>query len=345
MKKSFVFLCSVALLTVGVTTASAVPVHAAGNDTEITDTTDSLAVLNKTGYIYFRHGEGVLSAYKDPELKIFGSEVIHFAQRYMTNQAVAAYDQIATNTKTNQVVAYHIPDGWVGLDSWTAEDLNQYAAENDFGVLTMGKQAQQLYTDSKLLTPANRTLAPGTAWRYGAKETITYKYSGKAADYAYQVGTNLWLPASVVVSKQSYRYGYSYWTHDILQVSNPAGAKVYAQGDWYNPTSKTLPYNSRWQFGQVVMSIDGDVLGFQVGGNQFVKAADVTVSDRPGIFTITRANGAATMRRDTVPTGKKLAKGSRWRTTGRLYLPGGFYYRVATNVYVSPGDGKWVAAK
>lgn len=347
MKKSFVFLCSVALLTVGVTTASAVPVHAAGNDTEITDTTDSLAVSNKTGYIYFRHGEGVLSAYKDPELKIFGPEVIHFAERYMTNQAVAAYDQIATNTKTNQVVAYHIPDGWVGLDSWTAEDPNQYTAGTDWGVLTVGKKAQQLYTDPKLTTPANRTLAAGTRWRYTASETIHYKYTDVATDYAYQVGTNLWLPVTAVSNANSYQRGVLITDRGVVEITNRSGAVMYdsLMSSTAKPSSRKLAYGSKWQYPGVYVSRGGTVLGYQVATGLFVKAADAKIVQQRGVFTVNAQGETKVIDGNGNATNRVLPNGSRWRTVGVRYGAETMLYQIAPNLYVNARAGSWIPTK
>ncbi|WP_057817032.1 hypothetical protein [Schleiferilactobacillus perolens] len=349
MKKSFVILFSAALLSLSLTTIVATPVHAANDDAPVTDTTDSLAVTNKTGYIYFRHGEGTFNAYKDPALKIFGPEVTHFADRYMPHQAVAAYDQIATNTKTNQVMAYHIPDGWVGLDSWTANDPSTYTRGNDFGVVTLGNKTQQLYTDSKLLTPANRTLAAGTAWRYDVKEIITYKYISSVGIYAYQVGTNLWLPGTAVATEDSYPNGWGVSDQGIVKVTNRAEATMYGNLRWNNsqPYARKLAYGTQWRYPKAYISSKNKLLGFQVGNNQYVKASDVTIVPRRGVFTVTSKNGVpAVSHIGNYPVEtRKLKVNTRWLTTGVQYYYGTVFYRVSTDSYVNGLNGTWTPLK
>jgi hypothetical protein len=213
-------------------------------------------------------------------------------------------------------------------------------SHSDFGVVTVGPRAAMLYTDHQLTKAANRTLPAGSEWRYTVRGIQNYS-DGSTKVWSYRVGTNLWLPASES-SVLSYQPGFSIYHHDIVQVLK-GGAPVYSDIALQHTTGRKLPAGSRWQFGRALINDGGQLYVYQVGGNEFVAASNTTLVQRRGIFTVGHAS-AFTINSGRV-VGRQLAGGSRWQTNRIVYMHGGFYYQVATDLYIGAIAGTWTPSK
>lgn len=267
--------------------------------------------------IYFNCHKGDL-AMKKSFVVLFGAALLSFGAVVVAAQPVSA----ATNV--------------------TSSVTEKFSQSDDFGVLTAPDYSQQLYTDAKLTKPANRTVPASSKWRYTAVLGVI-RGNDPERTYSYRVATNLWLPAEGVRFLTSYQPGTSVWHHDIVQVNNNAGARVYSDLTFKKPTGRVLPKGSRWQFARGVTNRLDELIGYQVGTNEFVLQSDVSIVQRRSVFTAQKGgadivNGPGTVQR-------KVAGGSRWRTTSVTFMHNRFYYQIATYLWVDSNLGTWTPQK
>ncbi|ERL64686.1 hypothetical protein L248_0743 [Schleiferilactobacillus shenzhenensis LY-73] len=222
----------------------------------------------------------------------------------------------------------------------------------DNGVVTLGNKAQQLYVDAAMMKPANRILPAGSRWQYSTKLAITDSTTGITQDYAYYVGRDLWLPATAVTLADSAKKLPSKYVVNRDQgtviITNRSGAALYHMITDSTPIAgaQKLAVNTRWHYAHVLVANENNVvLGYLVGGNAYVKAADAQIVQQHGIFTITNAKTAGVIDDRIGKSVRNLPVGSAWRTDRVDYVWASVYYRVATHQWVLSTAGTWRASK
>lgn len=220
----------------------------------------------------------------------------------------------------------------------------QYTITGQFGIVQVGNQKTQLYTDSALTKPSGTWVNPGTRWRYVHSATTTL--NSMVTNFSYQVGTNLWVPASGIIKDSNYADGDNVWTKGVLRITNKTGAQdftdAFAFGD-YAPTTRKFAYGSRWQYVRAIVDSAGEVITYQIGHTDFVRPQDVTVEAK-GIFTV-QSYGTVSALSGDLKYQMSLPANSRWKTFGVKYAGGKLFYKIATDTYVDSDWGAWVPSK
>ncbi|ERL64709.1 KxYKxGKxW signal peptide domain-containing protein [Schleiferilactobacillus shenzhenensis] len=111
-------------------------------------------------------------------------------------------------------------------------------------------------------------------------------------------------------------------------------------------TDRVLGRDTRWQAYREVVDADGQVVGYHLGGEQFVKASDAVVVDMTrGVFTVRHPDkpkwAIATWTTSNRPV-QIIKAGSRWQTFGKRQLNDGHWYHdVGGGQYVRADHGTW----
>lgn len=111
-------------------------------------------------------------------------------------------------------------------------------------------------------------------------------------------------------------------------------------------TDRVLGRDTRWQAYREVVDADGQVVGYHLGGEQFVKASDAAVVDMTrGVFTVRHPDkpkwAIATWTTNIRPV-RIIKAGSRWQTFGKRQLNDGHWYHdVGGGQYVRAEHGTW----
>lgn len=143
----------------------------------------------------------------------------------------------------------------------------------------------------------------------------------------------------------------------VVTVFANDGALVYSDDNLSQASSKTLVKGTQWQaFG--IKKTKGNVIAYNLGGNQWVNASDVLISKSApdpvpapsspstnqivGVFTVNVPNHTkwATVVWDRFgkPTSEFLAAGTRWKVSAKKTVNGQDYYCLGSN-------DQWVSAK
>lgn len=200
---------------------------------------------------------------------------------------------------------------------------------------------------------SGRTLPSGSSWKLGQQITL----NGVAH---YQVGTNEYIPASVVTNvtgsaNQTDTFGNKV-ANNYITANSDAGKVGTATttldvvDNYGNSTGRTLPSGSQWKLGNILHS--NKQLYYQVGNNEWVSTLDISIVGQNGTSTNTTTNnnyvttdayngktGTATdvltvVDNDANNTGIVLPKGSQWKVGKVMNANGKSYYQVATNEWV-----------
>lgn len=134
----------------------------------------------------------------------------------------------------------------------------------------------------------------------------------------------------------------------IAYVTAQAGIPLYSDKETTNQIGWTLAANSSWKiFGKVTNSA-GTIVAYNLGGKQYVKASDITLTNpvTKGTFTVRYSehptwgiavyNGALKVQ-------KIIPAGSRWATYGKKTINGQEYYSLGGDQYARADYGGWIA--
>ncbi|MFT9193823.1 MAG: SLAP domain-containing protein, partial [Schleiferilactobacillus harbinensis] len=186
---------------------------------------------------------------------------------------------------------------------------------------------QRLSNNSAWLTTVRETLADGSVW--------------------YKVGTNQWVNANNFLLNGQRR---SVWSsRPIAFITQAAGTRVYSSPN-AGASSRLLSLGSAWLVNDI--AAEGNQLWYQVGTNQWIKAADALAVDRTqitalpqdtaGVINYQPGYGVALW---SMPgghgliKGRTLASGTAWKASYKVTLADGTtWYEVGRNQWV---DGRY----
>ncbi|WP_302804788.1 immunoglobulin-like domain-containing protein [Schleiferilactobacillus harbinensis] len=206
----------------------------------------------------------------------------------------------------------------------------------------------QLYSD-KATTQAisGRTLSASSAWQSPAVVTDA---SGKVV--AYNLGGNQYVKASDVETTPQDNVSYQVKTQTIY-VGNKSGAQLYSDPTATKAISgrDNLAYASAWVSYKEVYN-NGTLVAYNLGGDQYVKAEDVTTTKPSGdqgqavsgVFTISVPNhptwGTA-FYNDSLQAKGILPAASKWRVFSIKTLSDGKqYYNLGGNQWIRADYGR-----
>lgn len=141
-----------------------------------------------------------------------------------------------------------------------------------------------------------------------------------------------------------------------VNVYQASGAEVYSDADFTNDTGRKLPQNSQWKGFGIVLDAAGNTVGFNVGGQQYVKFSESsfvsplghtnesqTVS---GVFKINvpgHPTWGTAFYNDALQVKGILRGGSRWRVFARKTLGDGKqYYNLGGNQWIRSDYGSFI---
>lgn len=206
----------------------------------------------------------------------------------------------------------------------------------------------QLYSD-KATTQAisGRTLESNSAWQSPAEVTDA---NGKVV--AYNLGGSQYVKASDVELNPQDNVSYQVKTQTIY-ISNQSGAQLYSDPTVTKVISgrDNLAYASAWISPKEVYN-HGELIAYNLGGNQYVKIADATTTKPAGdqgqavsgVFTISVPNhptwGTA-FYNDSLQAKGILPAASKWRVFSIKTLSDGKqYYNLGGNQWIRSDYGR-----
>lgn len=196
------------------------------------------------------------------------------------------------------------------------------------------------------------TLPSGSSWQLGQQATI----NGVAH---YQVGTNEYIPASVVTNVTGSANSVDTTQAPDRWITENADAGKVATANttlnvvdaYGNTTGQTLPKGSQWKIGKILHA--NRMLYYQVGTNQFINAQDVTVAGQNNDSaagsiaqdanfgkTATVTSAAKLIDNNGNDLGVTLPVNSNWVLGKVLVANNETYYQVATNEWISKNNIK-----
>ncbi|MFT8338480.1 immunoglobulin-like domain-containing protein [Schleiferilactobacillus harbinensis] len=139
-------------------------------------------------------------------------------------------------------------------------------------------------------------------------------------------------------------------TSGVIEVTNGSGAVLYTDNATSNGAGRTLAKGSSWKIYGVVKDAKGNIVAYNLGGKQYVKASDVAVSaatTEKGTFTVRYAANpkwAIAVYNSGLKVQKLISAGSRWQTFGTKTLSDGkSYFNLGGNQWVRTDYGTWSA--
>ncbi|MDM7542828.1 DUF5011 domain-containing protein [Lacticaseibacillus paracasei] len=139
-------------------------------------------------------------------------------------------------------------------------------------------------------------------------------------------------------------------TSGVVEVTNGSGAALYTDNATSNAAGRTLAKGSAWKIFGVVKDAKGNIVAYNLGGKQYVKASDVAVSaatTEKGTFTVRYAANpkwAIAVYSSGLKVQKLISAGSRWQTFGTKTLSDGkSYFNLGGNQWVRTDHGTWSA--
>lgn len=139
-------------------------------------------------------------------------------------------------------------------------------------------------------------------------------------------------------------------TSGVIEVTNGSGAVLYTDNATSNGAGRTLAKGSSWKIYGVVKDAKGNIVAYNLGGKQYVKASDVAVSaatTEKGTFTVRYAANpkwAIAVYNSDLKVQKLISAGSRWQTFGTKTLSDGkSYFNLGGNQWVRTDYGTWSA--
>lgn len=135
----------------------------------------------------------------------------------------------------------------------------------------------------------------------------------------------------------------------VVTIFSANGTHIFNDAAMSSNTGRTLAFGTQWQYNAVVKDQDGTIVGYNVGGSQFVPASAVTTNGnvQKGTFTVRYpANptwGIAVYNSD-LAVQKIIKPGSQWQTFGSQKIDGNTYYNLGGNQWARADYGTWRAA-
>ena len=136
----------------------------------------------------------------------------------------------------------------------------------------------------------------------------------------------------------------------VVYINNASGAKVYSDTATSKETGNTLDNTTAWKYSSVVKDAAGKIVAYNLGGKQYVKAADVATSPvkaQAGVFTVhypANAKWSIAVYNSDLKVIKLIPANSTWLTFGTKTLKDGkSYYSLGGNQYARTDYGFWNA--
>ena len=136
----------------------------------------------------------------------------------------------------------------------------------------------------------------------------------------------------------------------VVYINNASGAKVYSDTATSKETGNTLDNTTAWKYSSVVKDNAGKIVAYNLGGKQYVKAADVATSPvkaQAGVFTVhypANAKWSIAVYNSDLKVIKLIPANSTWATFGTKTLKDGkSYYSLGGNQFARTDYGFWNA--
>ncbi|QFR24221.1 SLAP domain-containing protein [Schleiferilactobacillus harbinensis] len=136
----------------------------------------------------------------------------------------------------------------------------------------------------------------------------------------------------------------------VVYINNASGAKVYSDTATSKETGNTLDNTTAWKYSSVVKDAANKIVAYNLGGKQYVKAADVATSPvkaQAGVFTVhypANAKWSIAVYNSNLKVQKLIPANSTWITFGTKTLKDGkSYYNLGGNQWVRTDYGFWNA--
>lgn len=136
----------------------------------------------------------------------------------------------------------------------------------------------------------------------------------------------------------------------VVYINNASGAKVYSDTATSKETGNTLDNTTAWKYSSVVKDNAGKIVAYNLGGKQYVKAADVATSPvkaQAGVFTVhypANAKWSIAVYNSDLKVIKLIPANSTWATFGTKTLKDGkSYYNLGGNQFARTDYGFWNA--
>lgn len=177
------------------------------------------------------------------------------------------------------------------------------------------------------------TTTPGTY-------TVTYTVTNSAGQTATFTRTVVVTAGDLTESNAS----------GVVYINNASGAKVYSDTATSKETGNTLDNTTAWKYSSVVKDNAGKIVAYNLGGKQYVKAADVATSPvkaQAGVFTVhypANAKWSIAVYNSDLKVIKLIPANSTWATFGTKTLKDGkSYYNLGGNQFARTDYGFWNA--
>ena len=136
----------------------------------------------------------------------------------------------------------------------------------------------------------------------------------------------------------------------VVYVTTAAGADLFSDNATSNALGRNLANGTAWKVFGIVRDANGDVVAYNLGGKQYVRAADVSTTPaetQKGIFTVrypANAKWSIAVYNSNLQVLKLIKAGSSWQTFGTKTLSNGkSYFNLGGNQWVPTEYGTWIA--
>lgn len=136
----------------------------------------------------------------------------------------------------------------------------------------------------------------------------------------------------------------------VVYVTTAAGADLFSDNATSNALGRNLANGTAWKVFGIVKDANGDVVAYNLGGKQYVRAADVSTTPaetQKGIFTVrypANAKWSIAVYNSNLQVQKLIKAGSSWQTFGTKTLSNGkSYFNLGGNQWVPTEYGTWIA--
>lgn len=134
----------------------------------------------------------------------------------------------------------------------------------------------------------------------------------------------------------------------VLAISNANGTTLYANPETTQSLGRTLTKDSAWRYFSVVKDAAGRIVAYNLGGRQYVQAADITTDSvklEAGVFTVrypTHPQWSIAVYNQDLQVQKLILPRSAWQTFGtKILTDGQSYYNLGGNQWARTDYGYW----
>ncbi|MBO3091976.1 DUF5011 domain-containing protein [Schleiferilactobacillus harbinensis] len=243
------------------------------------------------------------------------------------SQKSTFYIPISINTNVGTPVATEFT-GYTEITKGTPFDASQDVqfqnSSTDHGIIPSSRIQVSSNVDSS---------TPGTY-------TVTYTVTNTAGKSATFTRTVVVKDGALTESNAS----------GVVYINNASGAKVYSDTATSKETGNTLDNTTAWKYSSIVKDASGKIVAYNLGGKQYVKAADVSTSPvkaQAGVFTVhypANAKWSIAVYNSDLKVQKLIPANSTWLTFGtKTFKDGKSYYNLGGNQWVRTDYGFWNA--